>query len=292
MFRKATTDSIECSSTLLSRNLLPNHRHLLKITAAGVFACGAANLAAETLPQPEYIQSSQKESVRAPQDTLELLKLVVQKYGNGIKISELFPKKTASKTGKEVSVDNNHDNKAQGPTECNTVVVLSSVGRTYGFLSSITNYISCYQQEIKDSKTKDIDCNDHSRAAGDFCAKLGLASYHISICPKNWTDRFRVDSHQFHAAKLSDKLFLFFDHSNEMTIWHGSLNEFIGQYRVDDKPVCLIPLIGITRHAVWPGNNPIKCIANHFMQSVNSEDEMVSLNLKHTPACVRFLKER
>jgi hypothetical protein len=89
--------------------------------------------------------------------------------------------------------------------------------------------------------------------------------------------------HQMATCKLADGTYVIIDNARQITIWHGSLEEFVNQYRMgaEEVPVSLMPR-GIAPYLKPKWNNPAGRFLVHSYNAID-EDEMESVPLKPYP---------
>jgi hypothetical protein len=135
-----------------------------------------------------------------------------------------------------------------------------------------------------------IDCNDPVYQIPEKLSTRGIPMYIVSIWPKDPELRGIKDWHQIAACKGDDKYFLIYSKGSPLTIWNGSLAQYVNECDRFDIPREIIPVFGISKF-VEPKYDTAP--AKWWQQISNAvpEDEMeVSrLRLHHTQEPIYYV---
>src|SRR4051812_30349427 len=127
----------------LSDTALPNRRYFLKSSALVLAVLNGHALPAKE-PLTEIV-------IPIPKNTTELMRLIIEEYGEGIKIYEASPKKKAS-----ILTSVSAHSKTEDPWRSTNIkaeslssIIIPSVFRSWHFIHEVPEYFYRYQQEIK-----------------------------------------------------------------------------------------------------------------------------------------------
>lgn len=127
---------------------------------------------------------------------------------------------------------------------------------------------------VSNTPDSNTDCNDYAYRICQILAKKDIPAYLLSVWPKESRERFRSDWHQMATFKIDDDEYIIIDNAKVITIWHGSLQEFVHHYKLcGEVPAGYVIHGGIAPYLKPKWNNPASRIAIQAWNAT-SEDKM------------------
>ncbi|MBT3834981.1 hypothetical protein HOF56_01915 [Candidatus Peribacteria bacterium] len=134
-----------------------------------------------------------------------------------------------------------------------------------------------------------VDCNEPAYQIPQKLSARGVPMYMISIRPRDPNLRSKISWHQFAACKGDRDYFLIYNKDHPITIWHGSLSQYVNECDRSDIPREVIPELGIIKFVEPEYDIALAKWWHQLTNPVSEEDmELSRLRLHHTQEPIHY----